>query len=270
VRIALLPKAGSTSIANVWQVSMSRKVLVTAGASGIGKHIAAGFLAAGDDVYTCDINFDALKAASAEFARLKIGVCDVADPAQSKKMVSDAADMLGGIDVLVNNAGTSGGTAPVQDIDPDQWEQVLRINLNGTFLVTKYAIPHLIRSERGVIIIMSSAAGRFGYPNRSPYSTAKWGLIGFMKTLSMELGEHDIRVNAILPGAVAGERLERVFEGRANATGKSLDEVKALAMAKQSLKRLVEPEDIAALALFLASDAAKSISGQALGIDAGM
>lgn len=114
---------------------------------------------------------------------------------------------------------------------------------------------------------MSSAAGRFGYPNRNPYSTVKWGLIGFMKTLSMELGEHDIRANAILPGAVEGARIQHVFEGRAKATGKSVDEIKAIAMANQSLKHLVSPDDIAALAVFLASDAAKSISGQMLPID---
>jgi NAD(P)-dependent dehydrogenase (short-subunit alcohol dehydrogenase family) len=249
---------------------MSRKVLITAGAAGIGKHIAAAFLAAGDDVYACDINSDALKTASTELPGLKTGVCDVTDRVQSKNMVLEAAEKLGGIDILVNNAGTSGPTAPVQDLDPDQWEQVLRVNLNGTFLATKHAIPYLIRSGSGVIIIMSSAAGRFGYPNRSAYSTAKWGLIGFMKTLSIELGAHDVRVNAILPGAVQGDRIQRVFEGRAKATGKSPEEVSALAMAKQSLKRLVDPDEIAGLAVFLASDAAKSISGQALGIDGGM
>jgi len=249
---------------------MSRKVLVTAGASGIGKHIAAAFLAAGDDVYTCDINADALKSAAAELKGLKIGICNVGDRAQIEKMVADAADKLGGIDVLVNNAGISGPTAPVKDVDPDQWEEVLKVDLTGTFNVTKNAIPHLIRSGKGVIIIMSSAAGRFGYPNRSPYATAKWGLIGFMKTLSMELGEHNIRANAILPGAVEGERIERVFTGRAQASGKSVDEIKAIAMEDQSLKYLVDPHDIAALAVFLASDAAKAISGQALSIDADM
>jgi len=249
---------------------MSRKVLVTAGASGIGKHMVAAFLSAGDDVYTCDINADALKSAAAELKGLKIGVCNVGDRAQIEKMVADAADKLGGIDVLVNNAGISGPTTPVKDVDPDQWEEVLKVNLTGTFNVTKNAIPHLIRSGKGVIIIMSSAAGRFGYPNRSPYATAKWGLIGFMKTLSMELGEHNIRANAILPGAVEGERIERVFAGRAQATSKSVDEIKAIAMENQSLKYLVDPDDIAALAVFLASDAAKAISGQALSIDADM
>jgi NAD(P)-dependent dehydrogenase (short-subunit alcohol dehydrogenase family) len=185
-------------------------------------------------------------------------------------MMADAVSQLGGIDILVNNAGISGPTAPVQDLNPDKWEAVLKVDLTGTFLITKAAIPHLIASGHGVIIIMSSAAGRFGYPNRSPYSTVKWGLIGFMKTLSMEFGIHNVRANAILPGAVDGERIQKVFQGRAEATGATLDAVKAEAMANQSLKCLVDPKDIAALAVFLASDAAKSISGQIMPIDGDM
>lgn len=164
-----------------------RKVLVTAGASGIGKEIAAAFLSAGDSVYTCDINQDALNAAAGELPGLKTGVCDVGDRKQIEAMVADAAAQLGGIDILINNAGIAGPTAPVQDVDPDQWEAVLKVDLTGTFLVTKHAIPHLISSGHGVIVIMSSVAGRFGYPNRSPYSTVKWGLIGFMKTLRWSL-----------------------------------------------------------------------------------
>jgi NAD(P)-dependent dehydrogenase (short-subunit alcohol dehydrogenase family) len=249
---------------------MTRKVLVTAGASGIGKHIAAAFVAAGDDVYVCDIDAGALKSVAAELKGLKTGVCNVGDRHAIEKMVADAAARLGGIDVLVNNAGISGPTAPVQDVDSDQWEQVLQVNLTGTFNVTKHAIPHLIASGKGVIIIMSSAAGRFGYPNRSPYSTAKWGLIGFTKTLSMELGEYNIRANAILPGAVDGDRIQRVFQGRSQATGQSVDEIKSIAMANQSLKYLVDPDSIAALVVFLASDAGRSISGQVLPIDGDM
>jgi NAD(P)-dependent dehydrogenase (short-subunit alcohol dehydrogenase family) len=136
--------------------------------------------------------------------------------------------------------------------------------------VTKNAIPHLVSSGNGVIIIMSSAAGRFGYPNRSPYATTKWGLIGFTKTLSMELGEHNIRANAILPGAVDGDRVQRVFQERALAAGKNLDEIKSIAMENQSLKYLVDPDGIAGLAVFLASDAARSISGQTFPIDGDM
>lgn len=247
-----------------------RKVLVTAGASGIGKEIAAAFLSAGDSVYTCDINRTALDAAARELPGLKTGLCDVGNRDQIISMMADAVSQLGGIDILVNNAGISGPTAPVQDVDPDQWEAVLKIDLTGTFLVTKAAIPHLIASGHGVIIIMSSVAGRFGYLDRSPYATVKWGLIGFMKTLSMELGIHNIRANAILPGAVDGERIKKVFQGRADVTGKSLDTIAAEAMANQSLKYMVDPKDIGALAVFLASDAAKSISGQIMPIDGDM
>jgi NAD(P)-dependent dehydrogenase (short-subunit alcohol dehydrogenase family) len=247
-----------------------RKVLVTAGASGIGKEIASAFLSAGDSVYTCDINRTALDAAARELPGLKTGLCDVGNRDQIKAMMADAVSQLGGIDILVNNAGISGPTAPVQDVDPDQWEAVLKIDLTGTFLVTKAAIPHLIASGHGVIVIMSSVAGRFGYPDRSPYATVKWGLIGFMKTLSMELGIYNIRANAILPGAVDGERIKKVFQGRAEVTGKSLDTIATEAMANQSLKDKVDPKDIAALAVFIASDAAKSISGQIMPIDGDM
>jgi NAD(P)-dependent dehydrogenase (short-subunit alcohol dehydrogenase family) len=249
---------------------MPRKVLVTAGGSGIGKHIAAAFLAAGDDVYACDINADALATASADLKRLKTGLCDIGDRRQIAKMVADAAEKLGGLDVLVNNAGIAGPTAPVRDLDPDQWEQVLHVNLTGTFNVTRNAIPHLIASGTGAIIIMSSAAGRFGYPNRSAYSTTKWGLIGFTKTLSMELGNDGIRVNAILPGGVDGDRLQHVLRHRAQAEEKTLDEMRSIIMTNQSLKYFVDPAEIAALAVFLASDAARSISGQTFPIDGDM
>jgi NAD(P)-dependent dehydrogenase (short-subunit alcohol dehydrogenase family) len=241
---------------------MPQRVLITAGASGIGLEFVRAFAAAGAKVFTCDINAGALDRLK-DVCEVDTVVCDVSSRDQIELMVSDAVTKLGGIDVLINNAGIGGPTAPVQEIDPDEWEKVLRVNLTGPFHVTQMAIPHLIASGKGVIINMSSAAGRLGYPNRSPYAAAKWGLIGFTKTLSMELGQYNIRVNAIAPGAVDGERIERVFEGRAKATG----DVRKIAIANQSMKRLIDPRDIASLALFLASDAAKSISGQVLPID---
>ena len=244
-----------------------RRVLVTAGASGIGRHIVEAFLANGDVVYTCDIDAAALKATAADLPGLTTSLCDIGDRTQIEAMVADAAEQLGGIDVLVNNAGIAGPTAAVQDVEPDDWDRVLQVDLTGTFLVTKHAIPHLIRSGQGAIIIMSSSAGRFGYPNRSPYAAAKWGLIGLMKTLAMELGPHNIRANAILPGSVAGDRIERVFEGRARVSGKSVDEEREIAMVNRSIKRLIDPKDIAMLAVYLASDAAKMISGQCFPID---
>jgi NAD(P)-dependent dehydrogenase (short-subunit alcohol dehydrogenase family) len=184
-------------------------------------------------------------------------------------MIPAAIEGLGGLDVLVNNAGISGPTAPVEEIDPGQWEAVMSIDLTGTFHVTRLAIPHLKKSAAGSIIVMSSLAGRFGYPNRSPYCVAKWGLIGFAKTLAIELGGHNIRANAIAPGAVGGERMENVLANRAKAAGSSIDDERTSMLGIQSLKRFVDPKDIAALCVFLASDAGKSISGQVIPIDNG-
>lgn len=243
------------------------RVLITAGAGGIGLAIARAFHAEGARVFICDIDAAALERAAGEMAGLLTASCDVGDRATVGSTVTDAVRQLGGLDVLVNNAGIGGPTQPVHELDPADWDAVLRVNLTGAFNVSRVAIPHLIRNGRGAIINMSSAAGRFGYPNRSPYSASKWALIGLTKTLAMELGEHNIRVNAIAPGAVAGERVERVFQGRARASGRSIDEEKRLQLVNQSLKAFVEPSDIARLAVYLASEAARSISGQVLPID---
>jgi NAD(P)-dependent dehydrogenase (short-subunit alcohol dehydrogenase family) len=224
------------------------------------------FAATGARVFVCDIDPDALASFSKELPDAIAKRCDVADRRDVEDMVASGVTALGGLDVLVNNAGIAGPTMLVETMT-DAWEKVVAVNLNGTFNVTRCAIPHLKRSPAGVIINMSSVAGRLGYPNRSPYATTKWGLIGFTKTLSMELGEFGIRANAILPGAVAGPRLDRVYEARAKAGGQSVDEIKTRALANQSLKAFVDPREVAALAVLLASDAAKSISGQALPID---
>src|SRR5690606_27653222 len=131
------------------EISMPpRKVLITAGASGIGKHIAAAFQASGDKVFICDIDDKALESTAAELSGIETGFCDVGDRAQVESMVAQAAEVLGGIDVLVNNAGIAGPTVPTHEIDPDQWEKVLHVNLTGTFNVTRHAIPHLIRAGK--------------------------------------------------------------------------------------------------------------------------
>lgn len=246
---------------------MSRRVLVTAGAAGIGREIVRAFAAAGAQVFVCDVDAQALDALALEVPGVTGVVCDVANREAVEIMVRAAVAALGGLDVLVNNAGIAGPTAPVDEMDPDDWERVVAVNLNGAFYVTRQCIPHLKHAGAGVIVNMSSIAGRLGYPNRSPYSSTKWGIVGFTKTLAMELGPFGIRANAILPGAVAGPRLERVFVGRAERAGTSLAAVREAALASQSLQTLVDPRDVAALAVFLASDAAKSISGQALPID---
>jgi NAD(P)-dependent dehydrogenase (short-subunit alcohol dehydrogenase family) len=244
-----------------------QRVLVTAGAGGIGRAIAVAFAAAGARVHACDIDTAALNDLRMQMPGITTSLCDIADRGAVQRMVEEATDALGGLDVLVNNAGIAGPAASVADMDPVAWEAVLRVNLTGTFTVTQAAIPHLRQSAAGSILVMSSLAGRFGYPNRSPYATTKWGLIGFTKTLSRELGEFGIRVNAILPGAVDGPRLQQVFEGRAAVSGRSAAQEQAAALANQSVKRFVDPADIAALAIFLASDAGRSISGQMIPID---
>ena len=245
----------------------AKRVLVTAGAAGIGRAIVDAFAATGAKVHVCDLDAAALAELRTQLPGVSTTVCDVGDRASVESMVAAAAAALGGLDVLVNNAGISGPTASVEQMDPDAWDEVMRVNLGGTFHVTRHAIPHLKRSQDGTSLVMASLAGRFGYPNRSPYATSKWGLIGFTKTLARELGEFGIRVNAILPGAVEGPRIERVLEGRAAASGRSVAEERAAALANQSVKRFVAPAEIGALAVFLASPAARSISGQIVPID---
>ena len=246
---------------------MPQRVLITAGAAGIGREFARAFAATGSSVFVCDIDTKALEAIAQDIPGVIARRYDMARRVDIEHMVPVAVAHLGGLDVLINNAGISGMTLPVADYPPDDWDKVVAVNLTAMFDVTRLAIPHLRQSKAGVIINMSSVAGRFGFANRSPYAATKWGVIGFTKTLALELGEWNIRVNAIAPGAVAGDRIERVFAGRAQISGKSMTEVRADAMAEQSIKDMIDPKDIAALAVFLASDAAKSISGQVLPID---
>lgn len=152
-------------------------------------------------------------------------------------------EALGGLDVLVNNAGISGPTASVEEVDPDKWEEVIVVDAVGTFNVTRLAIPHLKKSSAGsIIIIMSSLGGRFGYPNRSPYNIAKVGLIGFAKMLSIELGDNNIRANAIVPGAVGGQRIENVLAGRAKVEAKSVEDGTRVDAQHPNAKAVCGPE----------------------------
>ena len=247
---------------------LPQRVLITAGASGIGRIMALRFARQGAQVFVVDLNVGALRELAQEQPGLLTAVCDIGQRSSVESVIPQAIAALGGLDVLINNAGVAGPTAALEHFDPEAWEQVMNVNVNGTFNVTRMAIPALKQSANNPsIIIMSSVAGRFGYPNRSAYATSKWALIGLTKSLSRELGADGVRVNAILPGAVAGERIENVLQARASANGRTLDAEKAEAMKIQSLQRFVDPEDIAAMACFLASDAGKSISGQMLPID---
>ena len=250
-------------------MSEARRVVVTAGGGGIGLIIAQAFVAAGDRVHICDVNADAVERVTRDNPAITGSVCDIADRAAVERFVEEAVDALGGIDILINNAGISGPTTSVEGLDPDEWDTVLAVNLTGPFNVTRLAIPHLKKSDAGVVIMMSSVGGRFGYANRSTYATTKRALIALAETLALELGDDGIRVNTIAPGAVSGPRMDGVLRARAAATGRDLNDVLTDALGIQSIKRFADPQDIAALAVFLAGEHATTITGQTFAIDGG-
>jgi NAD(P)-dependent dehydrogenase (short-subunit alcohol dehydrogenase family) len=242
------------------------RVIVTAGANGIGLAIARAFAGEGARVHICDVDQAALAALTASDPTITQTHCDVADRASVQRLFDEATAKLGGLDVLVNNAGVAGPTAKVEEMHPDDWDRCLNICLTGQFNCTRLAVPLLRQSSNGSIVNLSSAAGRVGFAMRSPYAAAKWGVIGFTKSLSIELGPDNIRVNAILPGLVAGDRQRRVLEAKAQQRGISFAEMEKTAFSYTSIKDYVTPEQIADQILFLASPRGRTISGQAISI----
>ncbi|PZQ03302.1 MAG: 3-oxoacyl-[acyl-carrier-protein] reductase [Variovorax paradoxus] len=248
-------------------VLSGRRTLVTAGASGIGLAIANAFHEAGAQVVVCDVDEAAL--ARVRNLRPAWGVlaCDVSRREQVDALFAAVSQRYGqALDVLVNNAGIAGPTASIETLEPEEWDRTVAVNLTGVFLVTRRAVPLLKAAQGGAIINISSAAGKFGFPMRTPYSATKFGVIGMTETLAMELGPDRIRVNAILPGVVAGERQDRVLSAKALANGIDLDEQRRRAVARVSMRTMVEAEDIAQAAVFLASPAGRFVSGERLSV----
>lgn len=248
------------------------RVLITAGAGGIGRVTAERFAAQGARVHVCDVDRDALAELASAKPDISQSICDVADREQVATMVDEAVAALGGLDCLVNNAGIAGPTGRVDEIDPADWDQCVAVCLTGMFNVTRLAIPHLkasatVSGANISIANLSSAAGKFGFPLRAPYAAAKWGVVGFTKTIAIELGTSGIRANAILPGPVDGERIRRVIDAKARAANVSFDEMQAKMTSATSLKSLVPPQEIADMILYLASRSATTISGQAISVD---
>ncbi|GAB5375969.1 MAG: SDR family oxidoreductase [Acuticoccus sp.] len=241
------------------------RVLVTAGASGIGAVIARAFLDAGARVHICDIDAAGLAAFAAEHPGVGTTDADVSDEAAVARLVDEAKAHLGGLDILVNNAGIAGPTGRIETLNIDDIRRTLEIDLLGQFLMARLAVP-LLRESEGAIINISSVAGRLGYGLRTPYAAAKWGIVGLTESLAVELGPDGIRVNAILPGIVRGPRIEGVIGARAEAEGVSYAQMEAQYLAKVSLRRMVGPEDVATMALFLCSPGGANISGQALSV----
>jgi NAD(P)-dependent dehydrogenase (short-subunit alcohol dehydrogenase family) len=237
---------------------------VTAGASGIGRAIADELAAHGARVHICDVNEAFLDdyrkgGGSASLA-------DVSDEAAVDGLFADLRRELGGLDILVNNAGIAGPTGGVDEIKPEDWRRTLDVCLTGQFLCARHAVPLIKASGGGSIVNMSSAAGRFGYAFRTPYSAAKWGVIGFTQSLAKELGPHKIRVNAILPGIVEGPRMSAVIRDRASQLGITDEAMEATYLENISLRRMVTAQDVAATVLFLVSAAGRNISGQSVGV----
>jgi len=242
------------------------RVLVTAGANGIGLAIVRAFAAEGASVHTCDVDETALAALASSDPAITQTRCDVSDRAAVKNLFADAVAKLGGLDVLVNNAGVAGPTSKVEEMNPEDWDRCLEICLTGQFNCTRLAVPLLRQSTNASIVNISSAAGRLGFAMRTPYAAAKWGVIGFTKSLSIELGPDNIRVNAIQPGIVKGPRIERVIAARAEQLGLSYEAMEQDYLAKISLRRMTTPEEVAATALFLCSPGGSGISGQAISV----
>jgi NAD(P)-dependent dehydrogenase (short-subunit alcohol dehydrogenase family) len=240
------------------------RVLVTAGGAGIGRAIVEAFLREGARVFTCDADQAALDTLPMLVGRI---AADVADRAQVAQLFDAALPALGGLDVLVNNAGIAGPTGSVDTINPEDWDRCIEVCLTGQFNCARLAVPHLRASENASIVNISSAAGQYGFALRSPYSAAKWGVIGFTKSLAIELGDDDIRVNAILPGLVAGDRQRRVLEAKAQQKGISFAEMERTAFSFTSIKHYVTAQQLADQIVFMASPRGRTISGQAIAID---
>ena len=243
----------------------SQRVLVTAGANGIGLAIANKFHALGATVFVTDIDAEAVDKARAN--GLHAAVSDVSDEDQVRQLMEAVALELGGLDVLVNNAGVAGPTGPIESLEAKAWKATFDVNIHGQFFCIKHALPLLRQSGNASIINRSSAAGRLGMAGRSAYSASKWAVVGLTKTLAIELGADRIRVNAICPGAVNGPRIEAVIHAKAEMLGLPAEQVSDLYHRQSSLGQLIEAEDIANMAAFAASDLARNVNGQALAVD---
>ena len=244
-----------------------RRIVITAGASGLGLSIARAFLEAGDRVAVCDADANAVADATVTFPGLRAEQADVTDPAALGAFLEGIEADWGGADVVCANAGVGGPAGHIEEIGLEDWRHCVAVNLDGAFLTCRWAARVLRTQGHGLILLTSSISGLFGFPQRTPYVAAKWGVVGLMKALASELGPAGVRVNAICPGAVEGPRMDRVLAMEAAARGVSVDAVRRSFTEGGALRRFVAPEEVSAMAMFLASDGASAITGQALVVD---
>jgi NAD(P)-dependent dehydrogenase (short-subunit alcohol dehydrogenase family) len=255
-------------------MKLDKKVsIVTGGGRGIGRAIALRFASEGAAVVVAGTTAESIESVAQEIrARggraLAVGA-DVSDEAQVARMVASVIDEFGGIDVLVNNAGIAGPTALVAEVSREDWDRTIAVNLTGAFLCAKHALPGMMERRGGRIINITSIAGLRAYALRSPYAASKWAMIGLTRTLAEEAGRYDITVNAIAPGPVRGPRIDSVIRNRAAAMGRPVEEVERDYVEPTALKRMADEDDIAAMAVFLASEEGRNITGETLNISSG-
>jgi NAD(P)-dependent dehydrogenase (short-subunit alcohol dehydrogenase family) len=250
--------------------SKGLRVVVTAGAAGIGRAMVRKFAEHGAKVHICDIDERALREIGSALPSVSQTKADVSRLADVDRLFEDAKRNLGGLDVLINNAGIAGPTAKVEDIRPEDWDRCIAVDLNGMFYCTRKAMPLIKAAGGGSIINLSSIAGRFGFALRTPYSAAKWAVVGFTQSHAVEAGPDRVRVNCIQPGIVEGERVDRIVAAKAEQLGIEPAEVLSRMVEGVSLKTTVTAEDIANTAFFLASEAGRHISGQAISVCGGV
>ena len=244
-----------------------KRVLVTAGGAGIGRAIVDRFIAAGAHVHTCDVQKDFLKEVVSTNERVTASLADVGVPGEVETLVADAVDAMGGVDVLINNAGIGGPTAALEDISYADWDRTIGVNLNGMFYCIKNVAPHMKAQESGCIVNISTASAKVALPQRSPYVASKVGVLGLTHTVAREYGPFGIRCNAILPGLIDNDRGRGIVARQAVERGISVDEREAEFLEFSSLKCWIDPAEVGDLAVFLASDAGRHITAQEIGMD---
>jgi NAD(P)-dependent dehydrogenase (short-subunit alcohol dehydrogenase family) len=249
-------------------------VLVTGASQGIGREIAIGFADTGCRLVLTARNLQNLEEtrelAAGRGAEAIVVAADVTDADEVQRMVHEALEQVGRIDVLVCNSGIAGPTAPLWEIAPEDWEETMRVNLSGVFHCCRAVLPGMLERRRGSIVVIGSMTGKRPLHGRTPYTSSKLGLVGLVRTLAWETGPYGVRVNLISPGAVRGRRIDSVIDAQASSLGISRADALARFTSGSPLDRLTEPAEVAAAAVFLASPAAAAITGEDLNVSAGL
>ena len=249
---------------------LNKKIIISAAANGIGWSIAQECMLNGAIIYITDKNKESLDKISKHKLYEKQLFLDRVNSENFQEVenyFNKIKHKVDNIDALINNVGIAGPTGKLEELNINDWKETIDININSHFYFTKFSIPLLKNNNGGSIINLSSTAGLFGFPLRSPYATSKWAIIGMTKTLAMELGENNIRVNAICPGSVAGDRMKKVIKAKAQSLGVKEENLQKDYESMVSLKSFVDKKDIANMAVFLLSEESKKISGQVMTVD---